>query len=50
MKQYFVKIWKDGDILELKDFYSLDALFEWMQDNRDTKFALYEAKCILDYS
>ena len=56
MGSYFVIIYKKGgtkgsaEILEIKRFYGTDTLFAWMQDNREESFAIYEGKCVLDYS
>lgn len=56
MGSYFVIIYKKGgtkgpaEILEIKRFYGTDTLFAWMLDNREESFAIYEGKCVLDYS
>ena len=53
MNEYFVKVFKEEEGVKSKEllhFYGDEALFDWMQDNKDTLFSVYAGKCVLDYS
>lgn len=53
MIDYFVLIWdeeNDDKEKEIKIFRSVNNLFDFLQDNKDKKFAVYEGKCVIDWS
>ena len=56
MKDYFVKVFdntpdrKEATVIDVKYFYNLKDLFEWMMKNREELYCVYEADCILDLS
>jgi len=39
-----------GKIKKISIHYSIDEVFEWLQNNSNIYFTIYKASCILDYS
>ena len=51
MKTYFIRVFVSGeDQQTVLTFLDIEGVLRWIDENRETKFSLYQAECLLDWS